>query len=228
MLFPAVRVGRSLYVDGGLRLSVPLSPALRLGAERVIVVSLRSAGPENADRENERAYATAPFLFGKTLNALLLDRTEQDLDRLQRINSILEAGVDAFGPQFGAVINGALTPHRNRPVQYVRNILVRPSRHIGALAAEYARSAEFRRHGRGIAEHAVRFLAEREARNSADLASYLLFDGVFADQLIEMGRADARALGDAWAHFFSDKPVSAAEAAQLGQPSPRSTLAQTG
>ncbi|HZA15185.1 MAG TPA: patatin-like phospholipase family protein, partial [Myxococcaceae bacterium] len=72
MLFPAVRVGRSLYVDGGLRLSVPLAPALRLGAERVIVVSLRSAGPENGDRDNERAYATAPFLFGKTLNALLL------------------------------------------------------------------------------------------------------------------------------------------------------------
>ncbi|HZA51385.1 MAG TPA: patatin-like phospholipase family protein [Myxococcaceae bacterium] len=228
MLFPAVRVGRSLYVDGGLRLSVPLAPALRLGAERVIVVSLRSAGPENGDHENERAYATAPFLFGKTLNALLLDRTEQDLDRLRRINSILEAGVDAFGPQFGAVINGALTPHRNRPVQYVRNILVRPSRHIGALAAEYARSPEFRRRGRGIAEHAVRFLAEREARNSADLASYMLFDGVFADQLIEMGRADARALGDAWVRFFSDEPVSAAEAAQLGQPPPRSALAQTG
>src|ERR671918_231229 len=228
MLFPPVRVGRSLYVDGGLRLSVPLAPALRLGAQRVIVVSLRSAGPGNGDRENERAYATAPFLFGKTLNALLLDRTEQDLDRLRRINSILEAGVDAFGPQFGAVINGALTPHRNRPVQYVRDILVRPPRHIGALAAEYARSPEFRRRGRGIAEHAVRFLAEREARNSADLASYMLFDGVFADQLIEMGRADARALGDAWARFFSDEPVSAAEAAQLGQPPPRSALAQTG
>ncbi|HZA52094.1 MAG TPA: hypothetical protein VE549_15215, partial [Myxococcaceae bacterium] len=75
---------------------------------------------------------------------------------------------------------------------------------------------------------AVRFLAEREARHSADLASYLLFDGVFADQLIEMGRADARALGDAWARFFSDEPVSAAEAAQLGQPPPRSPLAQTG
>jgi NTE family protein len=228
MLFPPVRVGRSLYVDGGLRLSVPISPALRLGAERVIVVSLRSAGPEGADRDAERAYATAPFLFGKTLNALLLDRTEQDLDRLLRINSILEAGVHAFGPQFGEVINGALTPHRNRPVQYVRNILVRPSRHIGELAAEYARSPEFRRRGRGIGEHAVRFLADREARNSADLASYLLFDGVFADLLIEMGRADARALGDAWARFFSDAPESAAEAAQMGVKPPPSPLAQIG
>lgn len=229
MLFPPVRVGRSLYADGGLRLSVPISPALRLGAERVLVVSLRSATPEGNGRDNERAYATAPFLFGKTLNALMLDRTEQDLDRLRRLNSILEAGVHAFGPRFGEVINGALVPHRNRPVQYVRNILVRPSSHIGALAAEYARSAEFRRRGRGFSEHAVRFLAEREARNSADLTSYMLFDGGFADQLIEMGRADARALGDAWARFFSDAPESAAEAAQRGEASrSEEDLARTG
>jgi NTE family protein len=231
LLFPPVRVGRGLYADGGIRLSVPLSPALRLGAERVLVVSLRTSGPESMNHENERAYATAPFLFGKTLNALMLDRTEQDLDRLRRLNSILEAGVEAFGPRFGEVINSALIPHRNRPVRYVRNLLVRPSRHIGALAAEYARSREFKKRGRGLAERAVRYLADREARNSADLASYLLFDGPFAEQLIEMGRADARALGDEWVRFFSEEPQSGAEAAQLEAPegSPGSpSLAETG
>jgi NTE family protein len=216
LLFPPVRVGRSLYADGGVRLSVPISPALRLGAQRVLVVSLRSAGPESSNGENERVYATAPFLFGKTLNALMLDRTEQDLDRLRRLNSVLEAGAEAFGPRFGEVINSALKPHRQRPVRYVRNLLVRPSRHIGALAADYARSPEFKKRARGLAERALRYLADREARTSADLASYLLFDGPFADQLIEMGRNDARALGgDAWAQFFSDEPVSAAEAAQI-------------
>jgi NTE family protein len=231
LLFPPVRVGRSLYADGGIRLSVPMAPALRLGAERVLVISLRTSGPESNNHENERAYATAPFLFGKTLNALMLDRTEQDLDRLRRLNAILEAGAKAFGPRFGEVINSALTPHRNRPVRYVRNLLVRPSRHIGALAAEYARSREFKKRGRGIAERAVRYLADREARNSADLASYLLFDGPFAEQLIEMGRADARALGDEWARFFSEEPESAAEAAQFEAPqgSPASaSLAETG
>ena len=231
LLFPPVRVGRTLYVDGGIRLSVPISPALRLGAERVLVISLRSGGPESMNHENERVYATAPFLFGKTLNALMLDRTEQDVDRLRRINAMLEAGARAFGPRFGEVMNAALRPHRNMPVRYVRNILVRPSRHIGALAAEYARSAEFKKRAHGLAERAVRYLADREARNSADLASYLLFDGPFAEQLIDMGRADARALGDEWARFFSEEPENAAEAAQLealARQSPAHSLAETG
>lgn len=220
LVFPAVRLTGRLYVDGGIRLNVPLSPALRMGAERVIVVSLRHLastpqGLVEPEIEAERAVATAPFLFGKTLNALMLDRTDADLERLRRLNSMMIAGTRAYGPQFANVLNGALIPHRNKGLRYVRNILVRPSEDIGELASHYARSPEFRARAKGMAATVVRRLVDREAPDSADLVSYLLFDGGFADLLVEMGKRDARKMRNEWHRFFSSQPENEAEAAQL-------------
>jgi len=245
LLFPAVSVGGELYVDGGLRQSVPLSPALRLGAQRVIVISLRHrpvtagtlSGGELAEplapnrpleqehteeqptprkgSESRTAYPTAAFLAGKTLDALLLDRVDEDLNRLRRFNSILEAGTRAYGGEFEMVLNDAFKPMRHHPMRWVRNVLVHPSEDLGKLAADYARSPEFRKRASGFVGGVVRRLAESEARDRADLVSYLLFDGGFADRLIDLGRRDARAMRDEWLRFFSPEPESAAEAAQM-------------
>ncbi|WP_240475412.1 patatin-like phospholipase family protein [Vulgatibacter incomptus] len=246
LLFPAVPVGNELYVDGGLRQSVPLSPALRLGAKRVIVVSLRhqpvtatilphgeriEARPEHGpaiETESREAlrkpkkgaashevYPTAAFLAGKTLDALLLDRIDEDLNRLRRFNSILEAGTRSYGPDFETVLNTAFQPMRHHPMSWIRNILVHPSQGLGAMAADYARSPEFRKRASGFVGSLVRRLAESEAEDRADLVSYLLFDGGFAARLAELGRSDARARRDEWIRFFSPEPESEAEAAQL-------------
>lgn len=216
LLFPAVRVRSSMYVDGGLRMNVPLTPVLRLGAERVIVVSLRhDPTAEELARQNvgkvERVHTTAPFLLGKTLDALMVDRTDQDLGRLRQYNDLLESGVAAYGPSYADVFNSALTPRRGQPIRYVRNILVRPSRDLGELAATYAASPEFRRKARGLAAKGIARLATDEGGKGADLISYLLFDGGFADVLIDLGRRDARAQEEEWARFWSDVPQSQAE-----------------
>jgi len=244
LLFPAVSVGGELYVDGGLRQSVPLSPALRLGAHRVIVISLRHRPvtasmlpsgepaaplpprplpPERGEAqptprkgsESRAAYPTAAFLAGKTLDALLLDRIDEDLNRLRRFNSILEAGTRAYGADFETVLNDAFKPMRHHPMRWVRNVLVHPSEDLGKLAADYARSPEFKKRAGGFVGGVIRRLAESEARDRADLVSYLLFDGGFADRLIDLGRRDARAMRAEWLRFFSPEPESAAEAAQL-------------
>lgn len=242
LLFPAVPIAGELYVDGGLRQNVPLSPALRLGANRVIVISLRnrpvteSIGPggeeqtpayaelqevepqiETGERAKgdtaEAAYPSAAFLLGKTLNALLLDNLDQDLHRLRKFNAILEAGTVAYGPSFEEVL--AESMHRLRPLRWVRNLMVHPSEDVGALAAEYARSPEFRKRSDSFVGRMLRRFAESEARDRADLVSYLLFDGGFAEILIDLGRADAKAKRDEWIRFFSDEPESNAEAAQM-------------
>jgi NTE family protein len=217
MLFPPVTVRGRLYVDGGLRTSVPLSPALRLGAERVLVLSVRHAEgtmPPLIPLEEERTYATAPSLIGKTLNALFLDPTEQDVGRLRQVNELLDAGSRAYGGGFAARLNAAL-PGESQPLKYVRELEMAPSRDIGAMAADHARAPDFLKRNRGLVGRVIRQLAERESRYEADLVSYLLFDGAFSSQLIEMGRTDARARRADWERFFTEGPLSEVEAAQL-------------
>ncbi len=222
VVFPAVRLSGGLHVDGGLRLNVPLSPALRLGAQRVIVVSLRhealraqkpTGTQGSTEQEREQALATAPFLAGKMLNTLMMDRTDQDLGRLRRLNTILEAGTVAYGPDFARTLSGVLGHHRSQPLRYVRELLVRPSKDIGALASEYVHTPEFRRRSHGLAHKAILRLVDRDASHEADLASYLLFDGGFAELLIDLGRHDARALREQWLRFWSDAPQCVAEMA---------------
>ena len=83
------------------------------------------------------------------------------------------------------------------------------------MAAEHARSPDFLKRNRGLVGRLIRQLAERESRYEADLVSYLLFDGAFSSQLIEMGRNDARARRADWERFWSERPLSEVEAAQL-------------
>ena len=102
--------------DGGLRLNTPLAPALRLGADRVLVVALRQS-PEHArdaqlaDQRVEN-YASPVFLFGKVLNALLLDPLDTDLARMHVMNEILSQGEKVYGAEFVDKINAAA--HRER------------------------------------------------------------------------------------------------------------------
>jgi NTE family protein len=193
-LFPAVRIEGEFYVDGGLRQNVPLSPARRLGATALVVVSPRyipppQVTPEEA-REREAAFPGPLFLLGKALNALLLDRIENDLDRLERINELLHAGCRRYGPGFLEAINEELG-HRPAPTRPLRTVLIRASTDIGRMATEYVESAQFKARTSGLLGRVMRRLAESTIES--DLLSYLLFDGEFAERLIQLGRRDAAA-----------------------------------
>jgi NTE family protein len=213
MLFPAVKIGDEYYTDGGLRQNTPMSPAIRLGADRLLLVSLRHVAPQSKElqREHSEAYPKPLFLAGKALNALLLDHTEYDLARMQRINLILEAGSASFGDKFEDMMNHALVRLRGAPLRRIQAVHIRPSEDIGALAAEFVGSGRMRVHGL-VARRLIQRLAAGEARHESDLLSYLLFDGGFASQLIELGRHDAAKKADELAQLFD---VSSA-AAQAG------------
>lgn len=213
LMFPAVQIGGEFYCDGGLRQNVPLSPARRLGADGLIVVNPRFVAPEAEDFPPRDTLTGAPppstlFILGKALNALLLDRIDNDLDRLRRINVILDAGTRRFGPPFVRAVNeelglrGAASGVRSLSVVHVR-----ASENIGRMAAAHVQSPEFQRRAPGVVGRLLRRIGEWDASGEADLLSYLLFDGAFAAQLIDLGRRDAATHHDALCAFFTrEKP----------------------
>jgi NTE family protein len=207
VLFPAVRIGSTYYADGGLRLNTPLAPALRLGADRVLVVALRpdpeqSREAQLADQRVEN-YASPVFLFGKVLNALLLDPLDTDLARMHVMNELLDEGERAFGPDFAERL-GEAGGQRAQRFRRIRDVVIRPSADLGLLAGQILENLEEERKRSPLLRLAARNLRRDGRSPEADLLSYLLFDGAFVGPLIELGYADARAQEEQLVEFFTD------------------------
>ena len=191
------------YCDGGLRQNTPMAPAIRMGAERILVIGLSrevhgsvspESGPVNAPAPG------APFLLGKVLNAFLLDHVQTDLELLHTINGILEDGTRAYGPAFVERLSAAATSRGAEAYRPVHTLAVRPSQDIGRIAGHHVR------HGKVSGPFVMRKLLgllDSGISDEADLASYLLFDGAFARRLIDLGRADAEAQRDQLAAFLA-------------------------
>jgi NTE family protein len=192
-LFPAVRVGDRLYVDGGLRMNTPLSPALRLGASRILVVATKRGPTGHEGRHYPDEVITQPsFLLGKVLDALTLDQLEVELHRIDLINAILERGSSVYGGDFLERINVAVREQRGVGFRPVRSCVIRPSQDIGRLAAECQRESGSPR-VLGVLNSLLAWAAARGTpRDEADLLSYIFFDRCFTKRLVEMGREDAR------------------------------------
>ena len=171
ILFSAVRVGDAFYGDGSVRQTAPLAPAIHLGATALLVITQRTDPGQAPAVRRLDAYPTVAEVAGLLLHSIFLDALEADVERLERLNRVL-AELPA----------GASAPDGLRPV---RLLVVRPSRHLGELAAGH--SARLPRLIRWV----VRGLGGDSA-SAVDFLSYLLFDPVYTTTLIELGYEDAR------------------------------------
>jgi NTE family protein len=204
-IFPAVDIEGDIYCDGGLRLNTPISPAIRLGADRILVIGLRHemGGMESVIVSDDvDQFPSAPFLLGKILNALLLDKTEYDLSRLRRFNALLEAGESAYGEGFTEALGNVMQPMRGAAYRKVDTVLIKPGEDMAAVANKHARLGSVASRAGGVIGPIIRRIAE-SGEDEGDLLSYLLFDGEYASDLVRMGMRDADAHRQELIEFFS-------------------------
>jgi NTE family protein len=172
--FPAVRVEGMWHGDGGIRLTNPLSPAIHLGADRILAISTRARrSEEEANRSQLRGYPPPLQIGGQLLNAVFLDALDQDALRIERFNRLLRE----------------LPPERRHGLRVVDAEVLRPSRDLGMLAAEYEPELP------GLFRHLVRSVGSRET-SSPDLLSLVMFQADYCKRLMEIGEADADARMD--------------------------------
>lgn len=203
-VFPPVSIDGVDYVDGGIRQNTPLSPALRLGSSKLLVVGMGHDKQLNEGEEetSEARMLTSPvFLLAKVVNALMLDRVDYDLIRLDHFNRLLTQGESAFGASFVGRLNQVLEPLRRSSYRHVPYLAIRPSRDLGEIAADFLKHNKVRT-SQPLMARIIKLIARLEHPREADLCSYLLFDGRYCERLIELGVEDARAQHQALMRFF--------------------------
>ena len=177
LVFEPVRLktarGTAFFGDGCVRLQQPLSPVIRLGAEKVFAIGVRC---ENLEHQKESVDQKEPSLaqvVGLLLNAMFLDHLAADIEHLERLNQLLRSG--------GISESGIEECEKMRPL---RSLLITPSVDLAELAEEHRRDMPY------LIQYFVNSLG-RDAASCADLMSYLLFTSKYTSDLIEIGYNDA-------------------------------------
>ncbi len=184
LLFSPVQLQDRWYMDGGVRHNTPLSPALHLGAQSLLIVTVGGMRAPS----HLAGFPGIGQVVGKLLDSIFLDRVAFDIDRLSRINDIVEAAT-SLGADETARFHAALTSVGRPGYRKVPFAAVRPQADLGALAAEMIRTSSTVSSFSFL--RVLSALFEDDGGTSGDAASFLLFDGSFADRLIALGRADA-------------------------------------
>jgi len=171
LLFPAVRLNREYFGDGSMRQLAPISPALHLGAERVLVIGVRKTADTQPERVKVDSYPTLAQISGHVMGSIFLDSLYVDLERLQRINHTLR------------MIPDERLKNSPMPLRPVECMVISPSVEISKIAERHAhalpRALSLFYRGIGAMK-----------RDGSALLSYVLFEEPFCRALIELGYQD--------------------------------------
>ncbi len=182
-LFPPVRMQGEYFGDGAMRQVTPLSTAIHLGAERLLVVGVRNATRPMAAAPTEGPPSFGQ-IFGFMLDTLFMDGLYSDLERLESVNDLLArlpAGVAGQG---------------RRGLRRIDALVMAPQDELGDIAARHARQMP----------RTLRALLRTMGANNPGgrrLLSYLLFESGYTRELIRLGHRDAMERRDALEAFIA-------------------------
>jgi len=193
-IFPSVRIGGEYYGDGSMRHRAPLSSAIHLGADRLLVIGVRDEHPDPEPlRDSEQRPPSFAHLAGYMLDTLFMDGLYADLERVTRINLMLEQlGAERLEPPIA----------RLRPIS---TLVIVPRQDIRDVAARHVRELPrpFRLLLRGLGAM---------NKDGMQLVSYLSFESGFTRELIEMGYRDALDREEELRAFMFDQPMGTLDA----------------
>jgi NTE family protein len=187
LLFPAEQIDGVYYGDGAMRQSAPLSPALRLGADRLLIIGMRAAGTGGVSsrRSTPHSEPTPGQIAGFALDNLFTDQIWSDLEAIERVNRMVRVAPQVFP--------GA------RLVD--RIVFISPSEDLRPIAARCMHAMP------PSLKALLRVIGARDA-GGAQLASYLLFESVYTQALIDLGLRDGLARGKELIELFTAPPAS--------------------
>lgn len=178
MFFPAQRLDNRFHGDGCLRNTAPLSPAIRLGADRLLIIGVRQGLIEDIDLTQATKSPSWGQIISTLISSIFFDGLEMDLERLDRINRnlrlecVAESNTDS----------DAETNHGAAPLREIESLYIHPSKDIAEIASKYFNTLP----------KSLRLLFRTfgASEDSGDLISYFLFEKEFCEELLVLGEQD--------------------------------------
>ena len=189
MIFPPVNINGEYFGDGAMRQATPLSPAIHLGADRILVIGIRDEAALPAPDPNQpQPFPSFAQIAGYMLDTLFMDGLYSDLERMTRINQLLDSVPESDRRGSAA---------RMRPID---TMVVLPSKDLRAVAHKHLLEMplSIRAMLRGL---------RGKSKSEDRLLSFLLFERAYTRELIELGYRDAMRVKDQLMAFIRGEPV---------------------
>ena len=177
------------YGDGSMRQTAPLSPAIHLGAQKLLIIGAGRMHEPAGRRPPTTGYPSLAQIAGHAMANIFLDALAVDIERMQRINRTLALLPD--------------TVKQDTPLRPLESLVIAPSQRLDDVAARHLDSLPVAVRGllRGVGVGGK----GREAAGGSGLASYLLFEAPYTRDLMALGESDVEARRDEVLQFFGWK-----------------------